>query len=130
MGDKLFLTNNTWYTAKVVVEYQTSWPYANVLSLWVDTDGDADFSDETQLLYAGVTGAVGYCGVFRYTAATTVVQFDDVRIGTDNASPKDGDFVGGMGVSPVTGDAGFQPARFRNNDWRVRSRLKTMGTRK
>jgi hypothetical protein len=91
----LSLTNNTWYTAKLVVEYQTSFPYANVAVMWVDTDNDGLFSDESQLLGQTVTGSVGFCGVFRHNEGTNVAQLDDVKIGTDNSSPKDNDFDDG-----------------------------------
>ena len=60
--------------------------------LWVDTDNDADFSDESTLQAFWTTGAVGYVGPFRGSEGATVQQFDDFRAGTDNSSPRDDDF--------------------------------------
>ncbi len=49
------LTNNTWYTAKVVIDDDGSG--GQQLRFWVDTDGDGDFADETTLIDTAAGGA-------------------------------------------------------------------------
>lgn len=54
----------------LVVEYQTSFPYANAAVMWVDTDNDGLFSDESQSL--GVT--VNDCSYERHWMAPSTKE--------------------------------------------------------
>src|SRR6185503_14398215 len=46
----LSLTPTNWYTAKVVVDDDPNDAALQRLRFWVDTDNDADFSDETAMI--------------------------------------------------------------------------------
>lgn len=94
----LSLTSSQWYTGKVVVDDDPGNSALQRLRFWVDTDQDADFSDETAQIddTSVIDGnwSAGYAGLFSGPISSAAVQeFDDVKIGLDNSSPKDGDYA-------------------------------------
>src|SRR6185503_5420632 len=92
----LSLTPTNWYTAKVVVDDDPNDAALQRLRFWVDTDNDADFSDETAMIDTTVVDddwSGGGIGLFRYNTVTAATQFDDFTAGLDNNA--DGDIDDG-----------------------------------
>ncbi|MCG3129270.1 MAG: hypothetical protein CHACPFDD_04191 [Phycisphaerae bacterium] len=95
-GTVLSLSSGNWYTAKVLVDDDTGNSALQRLRFWIDTDGDGTWSDETTLIDTTTVDddwSAGYVGLFHGEASSAAAQeFDDVKLGLDTSSPKDGDF--------------------------------------
>ncbi|MFN0134764.1 MAG: hypothetical protein ACKVS9_01460 [Phycisphaerae bacterium] len=85
------LTNNSWYTGKIVVGDDLGNSALQRLRFWVDTDDDGDFADETALLDTTTIDDVWsacHVGLFRGSVSNSQ-DFDDFRAGYDNNADLD-----------------------------------------